>query len=400
MHVSKTLDATCRNPAFRRALPLATIASLLLTAAAFAQGVSLPPSGGNQKASVIQGIGLVEVRIDYSSPDVTGPNGESRKGRIWGQLVPWGLADLGFGNGKPSPWRAGANENTVFSVSHDVLVQDKPLPAGRYGLHMIPGEKEWTIVFSRNSSSWGSFFYDESEDALRVTATAQPAEFREWLNYDFIDRQPDRATVALHWENLRVPFTIRVPDPTGLYLTKLADELRGTPGFNWQAWDAAAQYCLQSCGDDRARLEQALAWSEAAVSQPFVGEANFTTLSTKARALAALGRDDESIETLRLAVQHPAATAQQIHTAARTLQTQGKTKEAIELFKLNAERFGADNWPITVGLARAYSAEGQYAKALEYARKARAQAPDPLNQGNLDTAIKLLESGKDFNLSN
>ena len=79
---------------------------------------------------------------------------------------------------------------------------------------------------------------------------------------------------------------------------------------------------------------------------------------------------------------------------------QGKTAEAMELFKLNAERFGADTWPVTVGMARVYSASGDYKKALEYAKKARAQAPDPLNQGNLDNIIKLLESGKDFNVTN
>jgi tetratricopeptide (TPR) repeat protein len=381
--------------------PLILLGATILgvAATASAQVVTLPPSGGNQKAAVIQDIGLVEVRIDYSSPDVHGPNGEDRTGKIWGQLVPWGLADLGFGNGKPSPWRAGANENTVFTVSHDVTVQDQPLPAGRYGLHMIPGEQEWTIVFSKNSSSWGSFFYDESEDALRVTTRPEKAEYREWLAYDFIDRDPDQATVALHWENLRVPFTIKVPNLVDLYVANLRNELRSTAGFSWQGFDQAAQYCLANCRDRKEYLEQALQWIETA-STPPLGEANFTTLSTRAQVLHALGRDAESMETLKTAVMLPAATAQQIHSAARQLQIQGLTPQAIQLFKLNAERFGADNWPLTVGLARAYSAEGDYKRALEYAKKARAQAPDPLNQGNLDTIIELLEGGKDFNVTN
>ena len=116
------------------------LAFLLSPLTAVGQGITLPPSGANQKASVIQKIGLVEVRIDYSSPDVTGPNGQDRRGQIWGTLVPFGLTNLGFGNGALGPWRAGANENTVFSVSHDVEVQGKPLAAGSYGLHMIA---EW-----------------------------------------------------------------------------------------------------------------------------------------------------------------------------------------------------------------------------------------------------------------
>ena len=381
-----------------------TLASLaagaFFVAAAGAQTVTLPPSGDNQKAAVIQNIGLVEVRIDYSSPDVHAPDGSDRTGKVWGQLVPWGMADLGFGNGKPSPWRAGANENTVFTVSHDVWVQDKKLPAGRYGLHMIPGEQEWTIVFSKNSSSWGSFFYEESEDALRVTTKAEQAPYREWLTYDFVDRQPDSATVALEWENLRVPFTITVPNLVDLYVARIADDLRGPIGFNWQGWSSAAQYCVQYCRDYEQHMEQALVWAQAAIDRPFVGEANYTTLSTKAQILTALGRDPEALDTIRTAVKLPSTTVGQIHNAARQLQLGGKTAEAMELFKLNAERFGADTWPVTVGMARVHSASGDYGKALEYAKKARAQAPDPLNQGNLDAIIKLLESGKDFNTTN
>src|ERR1700731_2710094 len=77
-------------------------------------GLTLPPSGNNQKAAVVQYIGPVRVAIDYSSPAVHGTDGKDRRGQIWGKLVPYGLTNLGFGNGKPGPWRAGANENTVF----------------------------------------------------------------------------------------------------------------------------------------------------------------------------------------------------------------------------------------------------------------------------------------------
>ena len=82
-----------------------------------AQTVTLPPSGDNQRGQVTQQIGMVKVSVEYSSPDVHGPNGEDRRGKIWGALVPYGIYDLGFNNRK-GPWRAGANENTVFTVSH------------------------------------------------------------------------------------------------------------------------------------------------------------------------------------------------------------------------------------------------------------------------------------------
>jgi hypothetical protein len=96
----------------------------------------------------------------------------------------------------------GANENTVLRVSHDVLIEGKPLAAGSYGLHALPGESDWTLIFSNNSTSWGSFFYKESEDALRITVKPAKSDYREWLTYEFTDRQPDRATVQLAWEDL------------------------------------------------------------------------------------------------------------------------------------------------------------------------------------------------------
>jgi hypothetical protein len=114
------------------------------------QTITLPPSGNNQRNTTTMTIGLVKASIDYSSPAVHGPNGKDRRGHIWGELVPYGMVDLGFNFGKLSPWRAGANENTVFTVSEDVQVDGKKLPAGSYGVHMIPGKEEWTIVLSKN----------------------------------------------------------------------------------------------------------------------------------------------------------------------------------------------------------------------------------------------------------
>ena len=248
----------------RRMLPmlLLTSATLLATSVtSAAQTITLPPSGDNQRSEVIQQIGLVRASIEYSSPDVHGPTGEDRRGKIWGTLVPWGIHDLGFNNAK-GPWRAGANENTVFSVSHDVKIEGQPLPAGRYGLHMLAGESEWTIIFSKNSTSWGSFTYNPAEDALRVTVKPAKSAYHEWLTYDFIDRKPDRATVALMWEELSVPFTISVDNISTLYVDNIRRELRSAPGFNWQQWDLAAQYCLIS----NANLNEALTWSENAIA--------------------------------------------------------------------------------------------------------------------------------------
>lgn len=369
-----------------------SLAYLVSAGVVSAQPVTLPPSGNNQKASVTQHIGLVTVTIEYSSPHTISPTGEDRRGKIWGNLVPYGIYDLGFNN-RRGPWRAGANENTVFSVSHPVKIQGQTLAAGRYGLHMIAGEKEWTIIFSKNSTSWGSFSYEPSEDALRVQTVPQAAAFREWLSYEFIERKPDRATVALEWDELRVPFTIEVPDPAGLYVENLRNELRDRAGFTWQGWNDAANYLLQQNRD----LGLALQWSENAVALPGVGQANFSTLSTKAQILDKLSRADEARAVMATALDLPGASSIEIHQYGRQLLAQGKKAEAMAVFQKNQKRYG-DAWPVHVGLARGYSAMGDYKAALEHAQKALAQAPDTLNKNSLAAAIEKLKQGKDMNV--
>src|SRR5438309_7909165 len=155
---------------------LVSIAAALCAFAASAQ-ITQPPSGGNQRQTVIQQIGLVKVSVDYSSPHVHSPQGVDRRGKIWGDLVPWGLVNLGFGSCKECPWRAGANENTVFTTSHDIQVEGQKLPAGSYGLQMIANPDEWTVIFSKNSTAWGSFFYDPADDVLRVKVKPAKSEY-------------------------------------------------------------------------------------------------------------------------------------------------------------------------------------------------------------------------------
>jgi Protein of unknown function (DUF2911) len=224
------------------------VAALGFAGTAFAQAsVTLPPSGGNERQTVIQQIGLVHVSVDYSSPHVHSPLGEDRKGRIWGQLVPYGMAGLGFGScGDECPWRGGANENTVFTTSHDIKVEGQTLPAGSYGLHFVPGKDEWTVIFSKNYTSWGSFSYDAKEDALRVKVKPAASDYREVLTYEFPERRNDKATLALKWENLAVPIAITVDNANQLYVDNLRRELRASPGFSWESWVAAADFCRQN----------------------------------------------------------------------------------------------------------------------------------------------------------
>lgn len=357
--------------------------------------LTLPPSGDNQQASVTQWMGPVEVEINYSSPDVHGPNGEDRTGHIWGELVPYGLSNLQFGystDANPSPWRGGANMNTTIRFSHDVLVEGQPLKAGIYGLHFIPEKEEWTIIFSSNSTAWGSFFYNPKEDVLRVKTKPASNVYTEWLTYTFTDRQTNTCTVELRGELLRVPMHIQVPNIEQVYIDQFRKELQSDIGFGFQAWVDAANYCVAH----QMNLEEALKWANYAIEEPFFGRKNFTTLSCKASVLAAMGKTAQSDSIMQVAIKDPTASALDVHYYARGLQAIQKNAEALAVYKVNYEKY--PNLPVTnLGLARGYSATGDYKQALKYAQAALKLNPDPQVKQTLEQAIKTLEAGKDFN---
>lgn len=357
--------------------------------------ITTPPSGANQKSVVSQYMGITNVTITYNSPDVTAPNGQSREGNIWGKVVPYGLNNLQFGmssDENPSPWRAGANENTIIEFSHDMQVEGSTIKAGAYGLHMIPSETTWEVVFSNNSTSWGSYFYKESEDALRVTVTPEKSEFNEWLTYEFDNRQLEGCTAYLKWENLKIPFKISVPNIKEIYAAQIDNELKNAGGFNWQAWNSAASFYLNNEMD----LEKALEYANGAVEGPFVGQKNFSTLSVKASVLIAMGNQKEAMKVMSEAAEHPTANVFQIHNLGRGLISQGKMSDALEIFKMNASRF-PNTWPINVGLARGYSANGNYKKAMKHAEKALKNAPDERNKKSLTAALEKLKKNEDIN---
>lgn len=363
-----------------------SLAALALNAAS----LSMPRD--SQAASVSRNIGLVKVTIDYSSPRVHAPNGQDRHGQIWGKLVPYGLANLGFGTCSECPWRAGANENTVFTVNHDVQVEGQKLPAGSYGLSMIPAENgDWTVIFSKNSTAWGSFFYDPADDALRVQVKPRKAAYQEALSYDFLDSTQDKGTVALRWEELEVPINISVPDSDALYMAELKNELRNEPGFDWQNWVQASNYAMR-----HKHTAEALEWAQAAVSRPSVGRANFTTLANLAEAQRLAGKVEEAKATREKALADPGATAIDLHQYGRILLNIGQKDDAVRVWQLNAKKHPKE-WPVNVGLARAYSATGDYKNAVKYAKLAAAEAPDPQNKAAMEAAVKKLESNQDIN---
>ena len=311
-------------------------------ATSLAQGqLTTIPDGGNKKASVSEQIGLTNIVINYSRPGVKG-----REGKIWGTPIAHnGFQDLGFGTSKSAPWRAGANENTTIQFSQAVRVEGKPLSAGKYGLFMALGDQETTLIFSKNSSSWGSFYYEPSEDALRVTVKNQILDKSvEWLKYEFLNQTDSSATIVLEWEKRMIPFTIST-DVVGGQIASFKNELRTTPGFAWQSFAQAANYCVQH----NRNLDLALAWAEQGISAPFIGQRNFQTLQTKASVLKALNKQAEAEQLMKEAL--PLGNMNELHQFARTLLAQKKNQEAYEVFKLNYDK-NPNQFTTNVGLGR------------------------------------------------
>ncbi len=336
--------------------------SLCLSLPLFAQ-MALPPSGGNQKCTVTQWIGPASVSITYNSPDVHGPNGEDRKGHIWGELVHYGFIDQGYGTSKAAPWRAGSNENTTITFSNDVKIEGQALKAGTYGVFLdVEKDGPWTWIFSNNSTSWGSYFYNDKEDALRVKTTPVDAPYTEWLTYGFDDRQQTSATAYLQWENRRVPFKIEVPNVNDIYVAKLRGQLEGTTvGFTNQPWMAAAQFCAQN----KVNLEEALHWADNAISGTFIGVEDFNSLQTKAQVLQAMGKDTEADAVMDKAIKLPSATVMAVHQYGRALLASGKNQKAMDVFKLNRQLHPNDMFTTYVGLARGFTAMGDKKSAIK-----------------------------------
>ncbi|MGA8143953.1 MAG: DUF2911 domain-containing protein [Candidatus Acidiferrales bacterium] len=328
--------------------------------------LSLPPNGANERAEVSQWIGLVKITIDYHSPNVHGGTGADRTGHIWGELVRYGFFDEGLGPSRATPWRAGANETTTITVSQNVKIEGKELKAGTYGLFLeLEKTGPWTWIFSHSSTGWGSFQYDAKNDALRVPVNPQAAPYTEFLTYGFDDRRPDSAVAFLQWENKRIPFKIDVPNVNDLYVQEMASELQGWPGFKYQNWQTAAQFCASH----KINLDEALIWADKAITEPFKGPSrgreDSSTLATKAAVLQAMSRNDEADAVIDKALRLQETDVIRIYLYAASLLSYGRNEKALEIFKANQQHHPEEKfWPY-LGLAQGYTAVGDKDNAIK-----------------------------------
>jgi tetratricopeptide (TPR) repeat protein len=245
-----------------------------------------------------------------------------------------------------------------------VTIEGKPLDKGAYGLHMIPNADEWTIIFSKNSTSWGSFTYDAAEDALRVNVKPQAADMHNALTYEFDQLQPESAVVEMEWEKVAVPFKVAV-DVHGVVLSSLPRQLRNISQYTWISWDDAANYLLA----EKIDLDEALKYAGKSIEQ----EDRYDNEITKSKILLALNRKDEAAVAEKKALD--LGTPLQVQYFGRTLLAEKRTEEAFEVFRQNASRH-PDQWFTHVGLARMYSAQGNFDDAQKEMQFALNIAPE------------------------
>lgn len=344
------------------------------------------PNGYTKKAAVSEQVGLTQVSVTYHRPAVNG-----REGKIWGQVVSKGFVDQGFGNRKPSPWRAGANEATTIELDNDVKIEGQHLQKGRYALFIAYDPLECIVIFSKSADVWGSFFYDDKDDALRVKVKPQALEKSiEFLKYEFTNQAQGSATVVLSWEKLSIPFRIEV-DYLKQQFEAFVAESKKPGGFTSQGLNIAATWALQN----NYRLDQALQWATLATGQSFPGDPlSFSALATKAAILYKLDKPDEAAAVIQTAL--PLGNAGQLQQLGRQLLTAGNRKAALDVFQFSYDK-NPNQFITLTGMIRGLSSNGEYSKALEFAGKALPLAPNEAAKQAVQAMIEKLKAGKDIN---
>jgi tetratricopeptide (TPR) repeat protein len=235
----------------------------------------------------------------------------------------------------------------------------------------------------------GQFFYEPSEDALRVDVQTKTIPHVEQLTYTFVDVTVNSATAVLNWEKKQFPFKIEV-DVTNVVLADIRKKLQDQTGFSRQTWEQATAFSMNNGGD----LEEALVWINNAIAGQFYSQQDFNNTNIKAGILNKMGKQQEALAAYDNYL--PNATLLEVHQIGRQYIQFGLKDKALDVFKMNAKKH-PDTWPVDYGLARGYSALGDYKKALAHLKKAHARVPDAANKAAIEANIAKLEKGEDIN---
>ena len=343
-----------------RRAPLALLVLLALPALAQAQAPPLALPEASQAATASQRIGLTDITVKYHRPAV-------RQRTVWGDLVPYDQV-----------WRAGANENTVLSISTPFSVNGQQLPAGSYGLHMIPTKTEWTVILNTESTAWGSFFYDQAKDAVRFTVRPQADSFEEHLAYTFDAPAPAGVTLTLHWEKIALPIPIVVDTPA-IVSDNLQQQLHNLPGFFWQSFAQAASWSARN----NANLDRATAWADRAITM----NRNYQTLRAKSLVLERKGEAPAAVALREEAMK--VATEADLNAYGYELIGAGKVDEAIAVFRKNvADHPGS--WNTYDSLGEALALKGQTTEAVAQYTKALQMVGDDTNKKRISGILARL----------
>ena len=310
------------------------------------QNLTLPQA--SQQAMVSQRVGLTDITVNYHRPAVNGRE-------VWGALVPYNQV-----------WRAGANENTTISFSTEVMVENNKVAAGTYGLHMIPTKNSWTVIFSKDNAAWGSFFYNQANDAVRFTVNPVTSNFQEWLSYSFDELSAKSTTLNLKWEKFSIPIKIEV-DVNTTVIANMEKELTGISGFFWQGWNQIATYNLTNNFDLDKGLQR--------VDRSIGINKNLTNLMTKSLLLQSLGKLDESEKIKKEAFALPSNDEAQMNTLGYQLMGIGKTDDALKVFEKNTVDY-PNSWNVWDSYAEGLLTKGDNVKAKQLYEKALNMAPD------------------------
>jgi len=336
-----------------------------------AQGVTTPRTP-SPAAEVRQTIGISTVTVNYSRPSVKGRE-------VWGKLVPYGWNVQAFGAGNNAPWRAGANENTVLTLSHDATIEGKKIPAGSYGLFfVINQDNTGEVILSKDYRSWGSFFYDPANDEMRSKIQLRDIANTELLTYDFINTTKTSADLVLNWEKKQFPVKIEF-DVDNIVMANAAEELKSTTGFSWQGFASAANYALQN----KTNYEQGLKW----IDQAIATNKNFATLNTKAGLLRATGKADTADKIMNEAI--TISTENELNLYGYQLLNQNQQDKAIEIFLLNTKRH-PESPNVWDSLGEGYALKGDKKNAIASFKKSLSMNPAPNVKANSEKYLKQL----------
>ena len=339
---------------------------LMIVSLSYGQSAVLDVPRDSQHSLLTQRIGVTDITINYHRPLVKGR-------KVFGGIVPYGQV-----------WRAGANENTTIAFTDPVTIEGQSLAAGTYGLHMIPAETEWTVIFSKVATAWGSFTYNEKEDGLRIKVKPQESQFHEALTYDFDQPTSDSAVITMSWDKVAVPFKVGVNVHEAVERS-FQKQFRGIAQYTWEGWDDAANYWI----NEKTNYDTALKYSDESIGV----ERRFDNLMTKSKALDGLGRKTEAAslrdEALTL------GNSQQLYGYGRQLQRDKQQEQAFTIYRAAYKRYPND-WLSHAGMARIYCSQADFDNAVKEMQAAQNNAPEQA-KAQVGGLIRRLQAKEDIN---